>query len=200
MSLSHCSKLVGLTFVFSALVTALTAQAEVEPVPYVDLNRYLGTWYEIASIPQSFQKQCVSDTQAKYSEAELNTIEVQNTCKKADGSTSSAEGRAKVVDDVSNAKLKVTFVKILGNWIYLFGGKYWIIDLHPDYDYAVVGHPKRTYGWILSRTPSLDHNLITTIAANLTTQGYDLCAFNMTNQDGGFSGARTRLCDYLKLP
>lgn len=187
--------------ILSAIVLAFSwstqGAAQVTPVESVDLSRYLGTWYEIASIPQSFQKQCVRNTRAEYSNAEGELIRVINSCERSDGSRSVAEGRAKIVDPETNAKLRVTFVRLI-TWIFAFGGDYWILDLQSDYDYAVVGHPNLTYGWILSRTPSLDHNALENIATNLTAQGYDLCSFNMTRQDGGFDGTSITLCEYLK--
>lgn len=199
MNLLKFAKVTQFSFALLGCVSTLQVQAQVQTVPYVDLQRYLGEWYEIAAIPQSFQKQCVSNTRAEYSEAENNSIKVVNSCATKDGDVSSAEGRARVVDTTSSAKLRVTFVNILGRWIYLFGGDYWIIDLQPEYEYAVVGHPDRTYGWILSRTPSIDHDVLDEIGRNLMKNGYDLCEFRMTQQDGGYRGDSVRVCDYLKL-
>ncbi len=178
-----------------ALSFSVQAKAQVTPVDYVDLSRYLGTWFEIASIPQSFQKQCVGNTRAEYSAAEQGRIKVINSCEKSDKSLSTTEGRAEVVDSASNAKLRVTFVRLIG-WIFLFGGDYWIIDLDPNYQYAVVGHPDNTYGWILSRNPGLTHDELQNISENLMQQGYDTCEFVMTPQDGGQDTA-VKLCDYL---
>ena len=187
--------------VASTLVTVSTADArsktdDVETVPSVDLQRYLGQWYEIASIPQSFQKQCVGQVTAEYSQAEDSLIKVVNSCEEQSGERSVSEGRAKVEDIATNAKLKVTFVKII-DWIFKFGGDYWIIDLAPDYHYAVVGHPTRDYGWVLSRTPSLPQSELVTIEAGLRRQGYDSCRLLTTVQTGGFT-ERKPLCDIVK--
>lgn len=192
-------KLTVCSAIFLSAVAAPPASADVQPVPHVDLNRYLGTWYEIASMPQRFQRQCVANTRAEYVAGEEGTVDVLNSCEKADGSLANAEGHARVVDAASNSKLEVTFVRFLGRWIYLFGGDYWVIDLDPNYEYAVVGHPDRSYGWILSRTPGLANDNLTKIATQLTAQGYDLCAFDVTRQEGGgYGGDAKRLCDYLK--
>ena len=190
-------KIVIMSMTLLGCISVPAARAEVQTVPSVDLSAYLGIWYEIAAIPQRFQKQCIGNTHADYSEGEGGTIKVINSCDTANAGRSSVEGRARAVDPASNAKLKVTFVRILGKWAYFFGGAYWIIDLQQNYDYAVVGHPNRTYGWILSRTPSLDAESLKKIATNLTAQGYDLCTLKMTRQEGGFSGGDTRLCDYV---
>jgi len=75
-------------------------------------------------------------------------IDVVNACRKntLDGKESSIRGKAWIVDKTTNAKLKVQF-------FWPFAGVYWIIELDKDYQWAVVGHPDRTYYWILSRTP-----------------------------------------------
>lgn len=185
-----------LSFV-SAMLFSSQVMAQVATVPHVDLSRYLGTWYEIASIPQSFQKQCVRNTRAEYSSADDGLIKVTNSCEKSDGSRSIAEGRAKIVDTESNAKLLVTFVRII-TWIFSFGGDYWIIDLEPNYQYAVVGHPTNSYGWILARNPKLSHSDLENISKNLILQGYDTCKFIMTPQDRG-QNTSIKLCEYLAL-
>ena len=140
-------------------------------VPYVDLNRYIGLWYEIAKIPNSFQKQCAAGTTAEYSLREDGRISVINKCYKSDGSLDEAGGVARVRDNQSNAKLQVSFVRILGR--NRFWGDYWIIGLDEDYRWAVVGHPKRRYGWILSRTPELTPELRQQINSLLERQGYN---------------------------
>ncbi len=156
-------------------VTAITCayqsrqqESDVRVVPYVDLAKYTGTWYEIARYPNSFQKGCIEST-ARYSLQDDGKIDVLNQCREntPDGRLLSAQGTAKVVDKKSNAKLKVTF-------FWPFAGDYWIIDLGEHYEYAVVGHPKRKYLWILSRTPEMDDGLYERILARIEQQGYDI--------------------------
>jgi len=149
----------------------------VRTVDYVDLNRYLGTWYEIASFPQSFQEGCVATT-ANYALKPNGRIAVRNECRidSLDGNLKTANGTARVVDRTSNAKLKVTF-------FWPFSGDYWIIDLDPEYRWAVVGDPSREYLWILSRTPQLDETLYQEIVARTAReQGYDVSKLNRTLQ------------------
>jgi apolipoprotein D and lipocalin family protein len=152
-----------------ALVEPTRAADEqpLETVDSVDLERYLGRWYEIASYPMFFQKGCTATT-ADYSLREDGLIEVINSCRKKtlDGKLKQAKGKAKVVDPETNAKLKVSFFGP-------FWGAYWIIDLDPDYQWAVVGGPKRKYLWILSRTPHMDKALYDEIIGRLPAKGYD---------------------------
>lgn len=165
-------------------------------VDFVDLPRYMGTWYEIASIPQFFQRNCFSDTKAEYEILPNNRVRVYNTCLTRDRKLISAEGRAKVVDQMTNAKLKVSFTSLGDRYLYVFGGKYWIIDLDPHYRYAIVGHPKFTYGWILSRSPQMDDKDLHDIGEILAEKGYDTCKFLVTPQRHGFT-TKTRLCDIV---
>ena len=144
-------------------------------VERVDLQRYAGKWYEIATIPMSFQKGCVGVT-ATYTIREDGDVDVVNTCRKEqlDGPERSARGKAWSVDP-SNAKLEVRF-------FWPFHGAYWVIDLGPDYEYAVVGHPSREYLWILSRTPQMDERTYEAILDRLRAQGCDLSLLLRTPQ------------------
>lgn len=145
-------------------------------VPYVDLTRYVGFWYEIARYPTPFQANCASST-ADYTAHSDGTIGVLNTCLAADGSVvSTIEGSASVVDPTTNAKLVVTFPGVP------LPGDYWIIDLDPDYQWAVVGVPNRKYLWILSRTPQMDVDVYEGIISRLRDQGYDPARLNRTLQ------------------
>ena len=147
------------------------AAADARPlqtVPRVDLARYVGTWYEIASYPQRFQKGCTG-TVATYSIRDDGMIEVINRCSRDSltGRITVAKGRAKVVDKVTNARLKVTF-------FWPFSGNYWVIGLDENYRWAVVGDPGRKYLWILSRTPVLGKEEMEKARQAALSQGYDL--------------------------
>ena len=138
-----------------------------EVVPSVDLGKYMGAWYEIGRYPNRFQEGCVA-TQATYSLRPDGRVTVLNSCREGspDGKLKTIEGKAWSVDPATNAKLKVQF-------FWPFSGDYWIIQLDKEYRYAVVGHPKRTYLWILSRTPTLDQATTSAIEQKLIEQGYD---------------------------
>ena len=173
----------------------LAADQQIEIAPYVDLKKYVGRWYEVASIPQTFQKQCAKDTTADYSFGIKDRINVVNSCVESDGKISVANGRAVVKDKKTNSKLKVTFVK-LGFWIFPFGGNYWILDVSPDYRYALIGDPTLKYAWILSRTPELNHSDFDYAEAKFKSLGYDTCAILTSVQTKGLS-ERTQLCKYV---
>ncbi len=169
--------IVALLFILACGFTAAESQQKpLQVVPRVDLNRYLGTWYEIATIPQRFQKDCVGVT-ATYTLRDDGKIEVLNKCRKKtlDGEIKTAKGKAWVVDKLTNAKLKVQF-------FWPFSGDYWIIELDPDYQYAVVGHPNRKYLWILCRTPEMDEALYKNLVQRIANVGYDPSLIKRTLQ------------------
>jgi len=147
-----------------------------QTVPHVDISRYMGKWYEIASFPQRFQKDCHCTT-AEYTLSEKGYVVVENRChkKSVDGPISYIKGKAFVEKNSGNAKLKVQF-------FWPFTAKYWIIDLGDDYQYAVVSHPNKKYLWVLSRTPTLDGLTYAKIISRLQEQGFDLNKLHTTQQ------------------
>lgn len=138
-----------------------------EVVPYVDIKRYTGVWYEIARYPHKFQDDCLG-SKATYTLNDDGYITVLNECyKKTNGvEIKFVKGKAWIVDNKSNAKLKVSF-------FWPFTGDYWIIELGKNYEYAVVGHSERKYLWILSRTKNMDEELYKEILARLREKQYD---------------------------
>jgi apolipoprotein D and lipocalin family protein len=139
-----------------------------ETVSYVDLKKYSGKWYEIASFPQRFQKGCHCTT-AEYTLSEKGFVIVENRCNRdsINGRQSYIKGKAFADKNSGNAKLKVQF-------FWPFKGKYWIIDLADDYSYAVVSHPNKKYLWILSRTPQMSDVVYKGILNRLQNKGFDL--------------------------
>src|SRR6185436_15258079 len=139
---------------------------ELEVVPSVDLTRYVGRWYEISRLPNAFQKKCADTVTANYTMRANGKIEVINRCRKASGEYATAKGTAKIVDKKTNAKLKVTF-------FWPFYGDYWILDLGPNYEYAVVGEPSRKYLWVLSRSPRMDEALYQQLLQKMAAKGFN---------------------------
>ena len=175
-SKSFVSILTGLFLISILMLTTKLQSQPLQTVPYVDLNKYAGKWYEIASFPQSFQKGCHCTT-AEYALSDRGYVIVVNKCNRdsAEGRLTSIKGKAFVVNNTGNAKLNVQF-------FWPFRGKYWIIDLADDYSYAVVSHPNKKYLWILSRTPKMNDTLYSQILSRLKEKGFDLSKLKMTEQ------------------
>jgi apolipoprotein D and lipocalin family protein len=176
-----------------AVTVGKASKQPLQTVPHVDLKRYMGQWYEIAAIPMFFERRCTSGARAQYRLLPDGLVEVVNSCQTASGERISSTGRARVGDPQSNAKLKVTFVNLLG-WRFWMGGDYWIIDLDADYQTAVIGDPSRRYAWILSRTTALPPETLARLQQVLRAQGYDPCRLMIMPQPGGLQVKRS-LCD-----
>lgn len=170
-------------FLYIILLMTLNLFAQQNPpttVKTVDLNKYTGLWYEIAKIPNRFQKHCISGTTAEYFLRTDGKIDVVNSCIDSDGEVDKAEGVARIVDSKSNAKLEVSFFSIFG-WRPVWGD-YWIIGLDENYQWVVVGTPNRKYGWVLSRTKELNFETMEEIFQILKDQGYDPDNFEISKQ------------------
>jgi apolipoprotein D and lipocalin family protein len=140
-------------------------EQDLEVVPKVELEKYLGRWYEVAHLPFRFEDGC-TDITATYGMNNDGSVSVLNECLK-DSKLKQSKGKAKIVDKATGAKLKVTF-------FWPFYGDYWIINLGKNYDYSVVGTPNRKYLWILSRTSSMDEGLYSQLIEFVKLKGFDV--------------------------
>lgn len=173
-------------FALAALVRADRKGREpLRVVPSVDLGRYAGTWYEIARLPNRFQKRCAGDVAATYAVRSDGGLDVLNRCRTADGRVTSVKGRARLADRRGpNTRLKVRFAPAFLSFLPLVWGDYQIIDLAPDYSYALVGEPGRKYLWVLSRTPVMDEEAYGRASARAAEEGFDVSRLLKTEQSG----------------
>lgn len=149
----------------------------------VDLNRYAGRWYEIARLPNSFQKACASDVMATYTLRADGKVDVLNECRQSNGEMKRASGVARVADENDvNSKLEVRFAPAALSFLPSVWGDYWIIELGANYEYSVVGGPDRDYLWILSRTPRMDGGLYRDLLGRIAAHGFDAGRLMMTEQ------------------
>ena len=158
-----------LSFLFSLSCTKTNSQMiDKTTVKELDLNRYLGTWYEIARFPHSFEKNLVGVT-ATYSLLDDGKIKVLNQGYKntLDGELSVAEGKAKILNKLEPAKLKVSFF-----WI--FYADYFVLELDGNYQYVMIGSSSPKYFWILSRTPQMDSATYEMLLEKARKRGYNL--------------------------
>ena len=152
-------------------------------VPGVDLQRYMGSWYEIARLPNRFQKECAGEVIATYTLRDDGRIDVLNQCRKHDGGIKRAQGMARPADASGlDAKLEVRFAPSFLSFLPFVWGNYWVLDLAPDYRYAVVGEPDRKYLWVLSRTPQMDEKTYEEIVARMANLGFDTESLTRTRQ------------------
>jgi apolipoprotein D and lipocalin family protein len=155
------------------LATIVAAPLPNTPITALDVPRYMGTWHEVARLPQKFQKQCVADVTATYKLQSNGRISVTNACRKADGRMSVAVGEAKSTKLAAGA-LKVRFAPKILSWLGAVWGDYWILELDPEYRWVMIGSSDTDYLWILSRTPTLDANVLDGLKARAKARGYDV--------------------------
>lgn len=164
---------------YIAVVTALAGCASSDPVlptqANIDVNKYTGTWYEQARLPNSFQRDCASDVKADYTLQPGNTIKVLNQCKQKDGSvkTAQAKGRLAVQSTAPDfSKLQVRFAPSWTSWLPMVWGDYWIMKIHGDYKYSLVGTPNRQFLWVLSREKQADQRVVNELLAYAANHGF----------------------------
>ena len=170
------------TALFMLPVQAQQTMPEVDTVASVNIERYAGKWFEIARFPNRFQTVCAGNVTAEYQLRTDGGIDVINRCQKMDRTFEQAIGFGRVVDTVSNAKLKVRFAPDWLSWVPAVWGNYWVLALAPDYSWALVGDPKRQYLWVLARTPALQQAQYQKVLEHAAKQGFDVSRLVETQQ------------------
>jgi apolipoprotein D and lipocalin family protein len=150
-----------------------------EPAKPVAIDRYLGTWFELARHENRFERGLDGVT-AEYSLRPDGKIGIRNGGRQGwpNGEESVAEGKAVIADDTTNAKLKVSF---FGPF---YVGDYWILDHDDDYDWAIVGEPSGRYLWVFAREPRPAPAVTEAIFQRVEALGYDRWALRITRQRG----------------
>ena len=182
---SHAMRIRCLTFTLMAamLPMACMAQSQVKSIPEFDVSRYMGTWYEIAKLPNWFQRKCVQGTQARYKVLGPTQIEVNNKCTTASGEETQAIGLARPNGSGRPAQLEVRFAPEWTAWLPMVWGAYWVLDLDADYQLAAVGDPSKSYLWILSRTPLVSVERYDALLQRLNVMGFDITKLEKTRQN-----------------
>lgn len=156
-----------------------TAQSQKSPsvVTSVDLNRYKGMWYEIARLPNFFERKlkCTSALYTLRDDGRITVVNKGYYISDPKKSTSS-KGIAWIPDKNSPAKLKVQF-------FWPFSGNYWIMDLDKEYKYVLVGDPSVKYLWILAREKKMDEATYKMLLQKAIDNGYDVRTIIRVEQD-----------------
>jgi apolipoprotein D and lipocalin family protein len=169
---------VMLALLTTAIAGCSSMSKSLQTVPHVDLPRYMGDWYVIANIPYFAEKNCV-DSIESYALRSDGDIDNWFTCRKKTFDAPlerKANALAKVENKKSNAEWSVRFFKVISV-------KYLVLDLDPQYQWVAVGHPSRRYGWVMSRSKTLDEQTYQAILKRLTEQGYDVSKFQKVPQN-----------------
>ena len=166
----------------SKVIQAQDIQA-VKSIQQIEISRYMGTWYEIAKLPNWFQRKCVRNTQATYRLIRPQQIEVLNQCVTAEDELIQAIGMARPRTNGLPAQLEVRFAPSWLGWLPFTWGDYWVLDLDSDYQVAAVGDPSRSYLWILSRSPQMSPNAYAALTSRLALMGFDIKRLEKTTQN-----------------
>ena len=149
----------------------------------LDVPRYMGVWFEIAKLPNWFQRKCTGATQAEYSLQGEGRVQVVNRCRIESGETIEAIGEARQTGAASSPKLEVRFAPKWLSFLPWVWGDYWVIDLDEGYQLVAVSEPKKEYLWILARTPHVDPRDYQRLLYRLSKMGFDLGKLEVTKQD-----------------
>jgi apolipoprotein D and lipocalin family protein len=144
-----------------------------EPVKQLDLKRYLGQWHEIAHLPMFFQRQCVDTITATYSTLPNGQVGVHNACRTRNGEMDASDGVARTTHAAAGA-LEVRFAPSWLDWVPWVWADYWVLDVDPDYRWAVVGSPSRKYLWVLSRDPHMQRAQFEALRHRAAERGYPI--------------------------
>lgn len=158
-------------------------QSGLNTISDLDLPRYMGTWFEIAKLPNWFQRKCVGGTKAEYSLKKDGMVQVINRCRVESGDMIEAMGAAKQIGSATSPTLKVRFAPEWLSFLPFVWGDYWVVDLDKDYQLVAVSEPKKEYLWILARTPKIDHEDYKNLLTRLSQKGFDLRKLELTKQD-----------------
>lgn len=157
--------------------------SEVTSVSSLDLDRYLGLWYEIGRLPLRWEAPESTDITANYTRHDDGSLRVDNRCIDENGKPSQAIGWATPVDG-QPGRLQVTFLPELLRWIPFTKGDYWVLKIDDEYSVALVGTPNRKNLWLLVREPVIDPATREAYLAEATRQGFDLDGWIVPKQSG----------------
>lgn len=151
-------------------------------VEKVEVDRYLGVWYEVARKPLYFQNKCDRNVTATYTLNENGNVNVDNKCVSKDGTVNQSVGEAFIQNEPYNSKLKVSFLPSAIRWLPFGRGDYWILKLDEDYQTVLVGEPGRKYMWVLSRNSQPNEAVVSEYLDYAKSVGYDLSDLIKTKQ------------------
>lgn len=163
-----------LIFCISVLQFACSSSTT-EAVKYVDLNKFMGEWYEISALPTTFNKGCTCSKISMKYDKESGYVKVINSCIKK-GKQGAVLAKAFIMEDTGNAKWKMQL-------FWPFKSDYYILNLADDYSYALVGNPDYSQLQLLSRTPELPKSVLDELLLFSATLGYNTGNFELTDQD-----------------
>lgn len=161
----------------------MSSRPAVASVGSLDLDRYLGLWFEIGRLPLRWEDDNATDITAEYSLQDDGSVRVDNRCLDDDGKPTRAIGRATPVDG-KPGQLQVSFLPELLRWIPFTKGDYWVLKIDDGYTVSLVGTPDRKNLWLLARDPQIDADTQAVYLDEAVRQGFDLTEWITPKQSG----------------
>ncbi|MFT3799406.1 lipocalin family protein [Microbacterium sp.] len=155
----------------------------VHDVAHLDLQRYLGLWFEVGRLPLRFEDEAATNITAEYALDDDGTVRVDNRCRDAEGNPTQAVGQA-VPDPEHPGRLRVTFLPVGLRWIPGTRADYWVLKVDDGYEHALVGTPNRKHLWLLCRRPAIAADVEASFLAEAQRQGYALDEWIRPAQSG----------------
>lgn len=158
-----------------------TKEVTVSP-DHIEIDKYLGVWYEIARKPNSFQKKCKKNVMTIYTYNENGNLGIDNRCINRTGDVQKIAAEAFIENSPFNSKFKISFLPESIRWIPVVRENYWILKVDANYQMALVGEPDRHNLWLLSRNPHPDQAVVSEFLEYAKAEGYNLKDLIMTVQ------------------
>lgn len=162
-----------------AAVVAKNARKDLASAAHVDLDRFVGTWHEIACLPDKYARDCASDTRATYARTD-DGLRLLSLCRRANGSIKRSTGQARLADDATQARFKISYSPSALDFLPFVWSDYTIIDVADDYSTAIVGTADRKHLWLLARQPSVSDAARQEFLNKARAQGFDTSALEYT--------------------
>ncbi|MBL8397254.1 MAG: lipocalin family protein [Candidatus Accumulibacter sp.] len=164
---------------------AIGVSADAQPLPTIaslDVPRYMGTWYEIARLPNRFQQKCVGQSRADYQLQDDGSVLVINRCPLVNGEMEVAVGQARQIGGPTSPKLQVRFAPRWLSFIPAVWGDYWVVDIDEAYQWVIVSEPNRQFLWILARQPRLADESLRELLLRLRQSGFSTAGLQISGQ------------------
>ncbi len=166
-----------LLLLFSAAALAPAAAQTPTPIPHLDFQKIVGSWYEIARLPNKLEKHCASDAVQLYTPSfKPSRFAVVDSCREKDGSIDTRNAKGKAQDKSGDGKLRIAHT-------WPFYRKFWVLALAPDAQWLLIGSPNHKYLWILAHTPTLPAATLADVKARAAAQGFDISKLVPTPQN-----------------
>jgi apolipoprotein D and lipocalin family protein len=165
-----------LGLVAALMLAGMAAGQSVSAVPKLDMNKLMGSWYEVARLPDKLEKHCVSEGMVLYALGDKpNRFQMVTSCAMKDGIPNAWNASGKAANKRGDGQMKVTYV-------WPFSAKYWVLATGPEFEWVLVGSPNHKALWVLSRTAAMKPEVLAEIQGKAAAEGFNMAKLMMVSQ------------------